>query len=211
MSLEDHTFAARFAASSRAEQNALVDEAYLKHFRDIDAMAQKRIAEETPVSKAMKRLDARNAELEKIEKAPAPKRARHEDVTTKSSAQEAAQRAIGVITAREAIDNGISTAVKAVETIPVLNEFARAGEDILQLGLNPFTWLATPVYAPYRLASAAVNAATGRKEPIRPGDLRLTVGNAPSLKKNVGIAVKKAQDSGLPILSQAAKLLNFLT
>lgn len=98
--------------------------------------------------------------------------------TVASSTTTALSRAAGVIAAREAIDGVTHAATKAVKDVPVLGELASAGEDILQVGLNPWTWLASPVYIPYRLGSAAFNIGTGkhRDELIKPYDFRPTVG-----------------------------------
>jgi hypothetical protein len=112
----------------------------------------------------------------------------------------AAQTAYGVIAARDGLDNATHAATEAVSNVPVLGEAARVGEDLLQVAMNPWTTLLTPLYAPYRVASGIVNEVTGRKEPIRPYDFRPTLGNA----------LNKIADTDIPVLSQAAKLLSFI-
>lgn len=113
----------------------------------------------------------------------------------------AAQTAYGIVAARDAIDNVTHAATEAVSNVPVLGEAARVGEDLLQVAMNPWTTLLTPVYAPYRVASGIVNEITGRKEPIRPYDYRPTLGNA----------LDKVSDADIPLLSPAAKFLSLFT
>lgn len=113
----------------------------------------------------------------------------------------AAQTAYGIVAARDALDNVTHAATEAVSNVPVLGEAARVGEDLLQVAMNPWTTLMTPLYAPYRVASGIVNEVTGRKEPVRPYDYRPTLGNA----------LDKVSNADIPILSPAAKFLSWLT
>jgi len=112
----------------------------------------------------------------------------------------AAKTAYGVIAARDTLDNVTHSAADLVSNVPVLGEAARVAEDILQVSMNPWTTLATPLYAPYRAISGIVNEVTGRKEPYKPYDFRPTVGNV----------IDKLEDADIPILSPAAKLLGFI-
>lgn len=100
------------------------------------------------------------------------------DKTTASSASTIAARTAAVVAAREAIDLATHLPAKYLKGVKVAGEAAQAAEDIAQVALNPWTFLASPVYIPYRLGSAVVNEITGREEAFKPYDIRPTVGNA---------------------------------
>ncbi len=91
--------------------------------------------------------------------------------------------AAGIVGTREAIDLVSHQATNLVKDVPVIGSIARTGEDILQFSLNPWTALATPFYAPLRIASAIYEGVTGKVDPIRdalptPYEMRPTLGNA---------------------------------
>lgn len=88
--------------------------------------------------------------------------------TATSAVSTALTRGLGIIAARDAIDELAHSTTRLAESInPVAGNVAHTAEDILQFSLNPFTWLAAPVYIPYRIGSAIYEGVTGNVDPIR--------------------------------------------
>jgi len=106
-----------------------------------------------------------------------------------------------VIAARDALDKGIKLASGAVSNVPVLGEVANAAQDIYHAFMNPLALPLAPLYSTYRAGKAIANIATGKKETFHPADYRLTASNL----------LDRTSKSGIPIISQAAKLLSFLS
>lgn len=204
--------AAKLARAARVAENRAIDAlAAAKTGKSLTAPVARRAASRAAVSFGQRGLTSK--EIKAVAKSvtdrlPGTSRTTGnqlnlagQEVGSKSmSAGKAAGTALGVITAREGIDKAIHSAAEAVGNVPVVGELARAGEDIAQVALNPYTWLASPPYVPYRLGSAVYNMVTGHKEALRPYDVRLTVGNA----------VEKLANSNIPGLNRAAQLASHI-
>lgn len=110
------------------------------------------------------------------------------------------QTGANIIQARNTLDRVVEKAADIVPKGTFASEAAQAAADIYGAFMNPMLLPVAGLYGTYRAITAPINFLTGRSEPVRPNDVRLTTTNV----------TDRLADSGIPFISQGAKLLNFI-